>query len=164
MVSAVLGGGGEVLGTGLDGTGVGAVPGIAINVGSAVLIANGVASSVAGVGEIAHAMSASGPPPQAAKAPKPGRGRAQQRLRQLGKDPNASSADRGWIKQEENAVERGNQTKIRNPPGKQLAHARGREAAKGYDHVDSPSQLQDTDLHKTQHKFDDQGRANKERP
>jgi RHS repeat-associated protein len=58
MVSAVLGGGGEIVGTGLDATGVGAVPGIAINVGSAVLIANGVASSVAGVGEISHALTA----------------------------------------------------------------------------------------------------------
>jgi hypothetical protein len=59
---------------------------------------------------------------------------------------------------------------IRVPSGKQLAHGRGREAAKwreaakGYDHVESPSRLQDTDLHKTQHKLDDFGRANKERP
>jgi hypothetical protein len=30
----------------------------------------------------------------------------------------------------------------------------------GYDHVDSPSSLQGTDLHITQRKFDDQGRAN----
>ncbi len=164
MATAVLGGGGEVVGTVLDGTGVGAVPGVALNVGSAVLIANGVTASAAGVIEISHAMSASAPPPEPAKAPNVGRGRSQQRLRQLGKDPNTSSADRGWIKQEENAVQRGNQPRMRNPPGKQLAHARGREAAKGYDHVDSPSSLQDTDLHRTQHKFDDQGRANKERP
>ena len=49
-------------------------------------------------------------------------------------------------------------------PGKQLAHTRGREAAKGYDHVESPSNLQNTDLHKTQHRYDDKGRANKDRP
>ncbi|MCH4829757.1 polymorphic toxin type 8 domain-containing protein, partial [Flavobacterium columnare] len=29
-------------------------------------------------------------------------------------------------------IERGNRKSIRNPPGKDLAHERGREAAKGY--------------------------------
>ena len=94
----------------------------------------------------------------------PGRAGKQQRLNQLAEDPNTSSADRGWIKQEQNAIERGQRTTVRNPPGKQLAHTRGREAAKGYSHVESPSNLQDTDLHQTQHKFDDYGRGNKERP
>ncbi len=49
-----------------------------------------------------------------------------------------------------------------NPPGKDLAHERGREAAKGYDY--SNSNLQDRDLHRLQHKYDDFGRANVERP
>lgn len=93
-----------------------------------------------------------------------GRAGAQQRLREIAADPNTSSADRGWIRQETNAIDRGTRETIRNPPGKQLAHTRGREAAKGYDHVESPSNLQDTDLHRTQHQFDDFGRANKERP
>ena len=93
-----------------------------------------------------------------------GRGRGQERLREIADDPNTSSADRGWIRQEQNSIARGQRTTIRNPPGKQLAHSRGREAAKGYDHVESPSKLQDTDLHRTQHKFDDYGRANQERP
>jgi RHS repeat-associated protein len=93
-----------------------------------------------------------------------GRGRSQQRLRQIAEDPNTSSTDRGWIKQEQNAIARGKRQTIRNPPGKQLAHTRGREAAKGYDHVESPSNLQDTDLHKTQHKYDNNGRSNPERP
>ncbi|WP_437911070.1 polymorphic toxin type 8 domain-containing protein [Sorangium sp. So ce327] len=92
-----------------------------------------------------------------------GRARAQERLRQIAEDPSTSSADRGWIKQEQNAIDRGQRPTIRVPPGKQLAHSRGREAAKGYDHVESPSKLQDTDLHRTQHKLDDFGRANKER-
>ncbi len=35
--------------------------------------------------------------------------------------------------QELNSIERGQRSRIRNPPGKQLAHTRGREAAKGYD-------------------------------
>jgi hypothetical protein len=63
-----------------------------------------------------------------------------------------------------NAIERGTRDSIRNPPGKDLAHSRGREAAKGYDHVESPSHLQDRDLHRLQHKFDDFGRKNRERP
>lgn len=93
-----------------------------------------------------------------------GRTGAQARLREIAEDVNTSAADRGWIKQEINSIERGQRSTIRNPPGKQLAHTRGREAAKGYDHVDSPSNLQDTSLHKAQHKFDDFGRANTERP
>jgi hypothetical protein len=93
-----------------------------------------------------------------------GRGRSQQRLRELANDPKLGSAERGWIRQEINSIERGTRESIRRPPGKQLAHARGREAAKGYDHVDSPSQLQDRQLHRLQHKYDDFGRKNTERP
>jgi hypothetical protein len=93
-----------------------------------------------------------------------GRTGGQERLKQIGADPNSSSADRGWIKQETNSIDRGQRDTIRNPPGKQLAHTRGREAAKGYNHVASPSNLQDVDLHRTQHKFDNFGRKNKERP
>jgi hypothetical protein len=91
-----------------------------------------------------------------------GRGGKQVRLRELADDPMVSSADRGWIKQEMNQIERGTRKNIRNPPGKDLAHERGREAAKGfgYEH----SNLQDRDLHKLQHKYDDFGKANKERP
>jgi hypothetical protein len=93
-----------------------------------------------------------------------GRTGGQERLKQIAADPNTSSADRGWIKQEMNSIDRGQRDTIRNPPGTQLAHTRGREAAKGYNHVASPSNLQDTDLHRTQHKFDKFGRLNKERP
>ena len=91
-----------------------------------------------------------------------GRSGKQARLRELADDPNVSSVDRGWIKQEENSIARGQRDTIRNPPGKDLAHERGREAAKGYSY--EHSNLQDRDLHRTQHKFDDFGRANKERP
>jgi RHS repeat-associated protein len=93
-----------------------------------------------------------------------GRAGAQARLLELLKDPKVSSADRGWIQQEINSIKRGTRDSIRNPPGKDLAHSRGREAAKGYSHVESPSQLQDRDLHQLQHKFDDFGRSNPERP
>lgn len=91
-----------------------------------------------------------------------GRSGKQARLRQLAEDPNVSSADRGWIRQDLNQIERETRDTVRVPPGKQLAHERGREAAKGYGY--EHSNLQDIDLHRTQHKFDDFGRANKERP
>jgi RHS repeat-associated protein len=86
----------------------------------------------------------------------------QARLRELANDNKLGSADRGWIRQEMNSIERGQRSTIRNPPGKDLAHERGREAAKGYDY--SHSNLQDRDLHRLQHKYDDFGRANAERP
>jgi len=81
-----------------------------------------------------------------------GRSGKQARLRALGDDPNVSSADRGWIQQDQNAIDRGKRTTIRVPPGKNLAHRRGFEAKNGYgyDHSD----LQDTDLHKLQHKHE----------
>jgi len=86
----------------------------------------------------------------------------QERLSQLSDNPNISSADRGWIKNEKRQIETGNRDTIRNPSVKDLAHERGREAAKGYNY--GHSNLQDRDLHKLQHKYDDFGKANKERP
>ena len=92
----------------------------------------------------------------------PGRAGKQKRLRELMDDNKVSSADRGWIKQEVNAIDRGNRKNIRNPPGKDMAHERGREAAKGYGY--EHSNLQDRDLHRLQHRYDNYGRRNKERP
>ena len=43
-----------------------------------------------------------------------------------------------------NSIERGKRATIRNPPGKDLAHERGREASKGYSY--EQSNLQDRDL------------------
>ena len=91
-----------------------------------------------------------------------GRAGRQARLRELGDDPKLGSADKGWIRQESNSIERGQRSSIRNPPGKDLAHERGRESAKGYSY--KHSNLQDRDLHRTQHKYDDFGRKNAERP
>lgn len=91
-----------------------------------------------------------------------GRSGKQARLRELSNDDKLGSADRGWIKQEQNSIERGQRKSIRNPPGKDLAHERGREAAKGYGY--GHSNLQDRDLHRLQHKYDNFGRKNKERP
>lgn len=98
----------------------------------------------------------------AKEAAKTGRAGKQARLRELANDDKLGSADRGWIEQELNSIERGKRSIIRNPPGKDLAHERGREAAKGYDY--KHSNLQDRDLHRIQHKYDDFGRANAERP
>jgi hypothetical protein len=91
-----------------------------------------------------------------------GRSGKQARLRELAGDDKLGSADRGWLKQELNSLKQGKRDTIRVPPGKQLAHERGRESAKGYGY--EHSQLQDVSLHRTQHKYDDKGRANKERP
>lgn len=91
-----------------------------------------------------------------------GRAGKQARLRELSADDKLGSADRGWIRQEMNSIERGQRAKIRNPPGRDLAHERGREAAKGFSYKNS--NLQDRDLHQLQHKYDDFGRANAVRP
>ncbi|WP_169045600.1 RHS repeat-associated core domain-containing protein [Aeromonas salmonicida] len=91
-----------------------------------------------------------------------GRTGKQKKLRDLANDNKLGSADRGWIKQEINSIERGQRKSIRNPPGKDLAHERGREASKGYGY--EHSNLQDRDLHRLQHKYDNFGRDNKERP
>jgi len=87
-------------------------------------------------------------------------GRRQERLRQIGNDPKASRSDRGWIKQEENNIARGKRSSIRVPPGKECCHTKGREAGKGYDHVDSPSHLKPQQDHRAQHKIDGYGRKN----
>ncbi|MDP3930236.1 MAG: polymorphic toxin type 8 domain-containing protein, partial [Bacteroidota bacterium] len=63
---------------------------------------------------------------------KVGRSGKQEKLRELVSDPKLGKSDKGWIKQEMNQIDRGKRTNIRNPPGKDLAHERGREAAKGY--------------------------------
>lgn len=72
-----------------------------------------------------------------------------------------SKSDRGWIRQEINEVISGKKAHLRNPPGKDLAHERGRESAKGfgYEHA----HLQTRSSHKSQHKFDNFGKKNKER-
>jgi RHS repeat-associated protein len=102
--------------------------------------------------------------PEDTQTSEAGNGRAgrQARLKELGDDPDVSSADRGWIKQERNSIARGKRDTIRNPPGKDLAHERGREAAKGFSY--EFSNLVDRVLHKIQHALDDFGRDNAPRP
>ncbi|MBS0271536.1 MAG: S8 family serine peptidase [Proteobacteria bacterium] len=95
-----------------------------------------------------------------------GRRGKQQRLKELAKDPKVSSADRGWIKQEQNQIARKSKKTGRNgqltehktirvPPNKELAHDRGKAAKDGFGYKDS--HLQDKDLHKLQHKYEGRG-------
>ncbi|MCJ7933150.1 MAG: polymorphic toxin type 8 domain-containing protein [Chryseobacterium sp.] len=93
---------------------------------------------------------------------KAGRSGKQARLRQLANEPKLGKADKGWLKSEINKVANGKRPSIRNPPGKDLAHERGREAAKGYSY--EHSHLQNRKDHRNQHKYDNGGRKNKERP
>lgn len=83
------------------------------------------------------------------------------RLKDLAHDQKVSSAERGWIKQELNEVAQGKKSHIRNPPGKDLAHERGRENAKGYGY--EHAHLQNRADHRSQHKLDNWGKNNKER-
>ena len=83
----------------------------------------------------------------------------QRRLRVFAQDQKISSADRGWIKQEFNRIRKGRTKIIRLPHGKNLAHPRGFEATKGFDH--SHSYLQNIGLHLLQHKYDNWGLSNK---
>lgn len=89
-----------------------------------------------------------------------GRQGKQARLKELAKDNKLGSADKGWIQQEMNSIDRGQRKNIRNPIGKDLAHPRGKEASKGYGY--EHANLQDKDLHKLQHKYDNFGKKNKE--
>jgi RHS repeat-associated protein len=88
-----------------------------------------------------------------------GRSGRQAKLRELATDPKLGRADKGWINQEINSINRGQRKSIRNPPGKDLAHERGRESAKGYGY--EYSNLQERNLHRLQHKYDNFGRKNK---
>jgi hypothetical protein len=92
-----------------------------------------------------------------------GRQGRQARLRELMDDPNISSADRGWLKQESNSMSRNKESRpsLRVPPGKELAHRRGFEAAKGYGYEHSDLKLKAD--HDAQHKFDEKGKLNKDR-
>ena len=78
-------------------------------------------------------------------------------------DDKVGNAWRGWLKQDANAMERNSIARpgLRVPPGTQLAHERGFEAAKGYGY--EKARLQTVELHKIQHKNDKMGKLNKDR-
>jgi RHS repeat-associated protein len=88
-----------------------------------------------------------------------GRSNKQAKLRALADDPKQPRWVRGWVRNEMRHIKTKNRTSIRLPgnsrnsrtPGKELAHGRGTEAKDGYCY--RHSELQDADLHKTQHKI-----------
>lgn len=88
-----------------------------------------------------------------------GRHGKQPRLRTLASDPKLSNNERGWLKQEMNAMKRRKRRSIRLPPDRELIHPRGMEAAKGNGHVHST--LQAKELHALQHKHDNFGKKRK---
>jgi len=67
----------------------------------------------------------------------------------------------GWITQELNHIKKKKKNNIRNPPGYDLAHERGRENAKGFGYEHTNLVLKKD--HKIQHKFDNLGKNNKTR-
>ncbi|KQR70154.1 polymorphic toxin type 8 domain-containing protein [Pedobacter sp. Leaf176] len=85
-----------------------------------------------------------------------GRNGKYNRMKVLMDDPKTPGSQRGWLKQEQNAVKKGKRTNMRMPIGYDLAHPRGLEAQKGYDH--RKSKFQSRDLHRMQHKIDKGGR------
>ena len=89
-----------------------------------------------------------------------GRSGKQARLKELANDPKVGSADRGWIKNEVRHIQNGNRATIRLPgnsrnstgPGKVLAHPRKQRAKDGHSYKNA--KLQDSDLHKLEHKYE----------
>ncbi|MEQ1805307.1 MAG: polymorphic toxin type 8 domain-containing protein, partial [Burkholderiaceae bacterium] len=91
-----------------------------------------------------------------------GRAGRTQRLGEIAADPKTASRIRGWLTQERNHMRRGDRTSVRVPPGHELAHTRGFEAAKGYSHATGKSTLIPRTLHHLKHKVDDYGKRNKD--
>ena len=146
---------GNIVGAALDGAGLivdvaaTAIPGVPGGAATAIKALK-VANSIENVAIANYAK----------KSTPKGRTGRQARLRELGNDSKLGKADRGWIKQERNNMKRKNRSTIRNPIGKVLAHPRGKEAAKGYSYKESQLQLESN--HKLQHKYDDNGKRNKD--
>ena len=146
---------GNIVGAALDGAGLivdvaaTAIPGIPGGAATAIKALKG-ANTIENVAIANYAK----------KSTPKGRTGRQARLRELGNDSKLGKADRSWIKQERNNMKRKNRSTIRNPIGKVLAHPRGKEAAKGYSYKES--QLQIESNHKLQHKYDNNGKRNKD--
>ena len=146
---------GNIVGAALDGAGLivdvaaTAIPGIPGGAATAIKALKG-ANSIENVAIANYAK----------KSTPKGRTGRQTRLRELGDEPKLGKADRGWIKQERNNLKRKKLTII-PPPGKVLAHPRGKEAAKGYSYKESQLQLESN--HKLQHKYDNNGKRNKDK-
>ena len=81
-----------------------------------------------------------------------GRSGKQQKFRDSLDDETVSSNIKGWIKQEMNAIKCGNRKTIRNPPGFEMAHKRGKRAKDGHGY--DQSDFQNPDLHRLEHKYE----------
>lgn len=112
-------------------------------------IAWAVASNYLGIGKIKKAT-------RIVKAINKGRTGKQVRLKEIANDPKVSSALRGSIKSDINAMKRGKRKSLRVPKGHQLAHRRGFEARKGFGY--EYSDLQTIRSHRTQHHYDNNGK------
>ncbi len=147
-------------------TGIGAPAGAIGATGSGLLLAKGVVEGVAGsiiAGNAASNMiSDSKVNGNSSEKSNGGRSGKQKRLEEVGNDPKTSSADRGWIKQEKNSIDRKStrqskdgtlkpQKNIRNPPGKDLAHPYKKPAREGNSYKDA--KLKNTADHRTEHKI-----------
>ena len=84
-----------------------------------------------------------------------------QQLKHLQNNSKLGSHLTGWITQELNHIKKKKKNNIRNPPGYDLAHERGRENAKGFGYEHTNLVLKKD--HKIQHKFDNLGKKNKTR-
>ncbi|SHM65693.1 DUF6443 domain-containing protein [Chryseobacterium polytrichastri] len=161
-----IGGGtmGLVASASASGSGVGTLPGAAGALVSGAALAKGTVE-LAGAGVILkNTIDNIQSDKKASSSSESNKGRSgkQARLKELSTDPKLGKADKGWLKSDINKIEQGKRKTIRNPPGKDLAHERGREAAKGYSY--EYSHLQNRKDHRNQHKYDNGGRKNKERP
>lgn len=94
-----------------------------------------------------------------AKVAKRSRAGRTKRIKEISKSSKTPKTHKGWIQQELNQIERGKRKYIRNPPGTDMAHPRGKESAKGHDY--SETFFQNKDLHRLQHKHDNMGKLNK---
>ncbi|OWR32505.1 hypothetical protein CDO73_02565 [Saccharibacillus sp. O23] len=77
-------------------------------------------------------------------------------MKDIAKDDKVSSALKGEIKRDINQIKRKKRSTVRVPQGHVLAHRRGKEARKGNGYADSD--LQVVKSHKTQHKYDNNGK------
>ncbi|MCP2025417.1 hypothetical protein L1276_000557 [Flavobacterium sp. HSC-32F16] len=165
-MSATAGTTGLIASGAVASTGVGAGVGAIGATGSGLLLGKGIVEGVAGsiiAGNAASNMiSDSKVQGNSSEKSNGGRSGKQKRLEELGNDSKTSSADRGWIKQEQNSIDRKStrqskdgtlkpQKNIRNPPGKDLAHPYKKPAREGNSYKEA--KLKNTADHRTEHKI-----------
>ncbi|MFB8374542.1 polymorphic toxin type 8 domain-containing protein [Paenibacillus taichungensis] len=91
-----------------------------------------------------------------AAAKKTGRSGKQARLKEIANDAKVSTSLRGEIKRDLNEIKRKKRKNVRVPQGYQMQHKRGFEARKGYGYEHSVLNI--TKNHKTQHRYDNNGK------